>query len=428
LYVGWLPLVFAPLAWRARWGRAALGLGIAGFVLALGHHLPGYESIYRAVPPMWITRYPEKFTLFGALGLALALSLAASAASGVRKLWIAAGGGALLIATGLLALGASGVPARGLAAAQEALRGAAIGHALLLGAIAVTVGLLAVSARGRRIGLLLLPIVALLDVAVFTREAARTRPAGDDLRPPGLLAAALPRERPVLPLVELQSDAFFGAAGDPYRSMQAALYPYAGLRWGVRSDAADDIARTMSSASARRRAAVLEGLGRGSLDAARGAGIGAVVSVAPLPHDGLVRVASVEEGGVELGLYEVVPSPAALARFEGGEGSATAREVAPHLLEVEVDAASEGIVALAREAIPGWSATLDGDPVRIEKDDLSLMRVAVPAGRHALVLRYAPPGLGFGLALSAAGLALAAVSLARALRLALVGPNPSLGL
>ena len=58
---------------------------------------------------------------------------------------------------------------------------------------------------------------------------------------------------------------------------------------------------------------------------------------------------------------------------------------------------------------PGWSATLDGRPVRILQADGRHRAVAVPAGESVVTLRYQPPGLRPGLAVAA--LALVAVGL-----------------
>ncbi len=57
----------------------------------------------------------------------------------------------------------------------------------------------------------------------------------------------------------------------------------------------------------------------------------------------------------------------------------------------------------------GWRATVDGQPAAIEAVDGVLLGVRLPAGEGRLTLRYRPPGLLPGAALSVAGLALALV-------------------
>jgi hypothetical protein len=74
-------------------------------------------------------------------------------------------------------------------------------------------------------------------------------------------------------------------------------------------------------------------------------------------------------------------------------------------LEVEAEAPSRVVLLDAWD--PGWRATLDGAPVPVEIADLAFRGVRVPAGRHAVEMRYAPRSLPVGVALSALGLALA---------------------
>jgi len=49
----------------------------------------------------------------------------------------------------------------------------------------------------------------------------------------------------------------------------------------------------------------------------------------------------------------------------------------------------------------GWRATLDGSPAELRRADGRHRAVAIPAGRHEVVMRYEPPGLSAGIALSA---------------------------
>ena len=57
----------------------------------------------------------------------------------------------------------------------------------------------------------------------------------------------------------------------------------------------------------------------------------------------------------------------------------------------------------------GWRAHVDGVPAPVVRANGKHRAVAVSAGRHEVVLRYAPPGLVVGLALSVVSLLLAAV-------------------
>ena len=57
----------------------------------------------------------------------------------------------------------------------------------------------------------------------------------------------------------------------------------------------------------------------------------------------------------------------------------------------------------------GWTATVDGESVDLMRADTAFMAIDLPAGTHDVVLTYRTPGLDLGLALTGAGLALAAV-------------------
>jgi hypothetical protein len=72
---------------------------------------------------------------------------------------------------------------------------------------------------------------------------------------------------------------------------------------------------------------------------------------------------------------------------------------------VRVEAESEGPALLVvQDAFwPGWRATVDGEPVEILPADAWVRAVRWPAGRHRLEMRYEPPELRLGLALSALG-------------------------
>ncbi len=88
-------------------------------------------------------------------------------------------------------------------------------------------------------------------------------------------------------------------------------------------------------------------------------------------------------------------------------GTSTARITgeAPDRLDVAVDGDGPGILVVAATAYPGWTATLDGAPVEILPVDLGLRGIAVPAGPHAVALRWEPSVARRGMAASAAALA-----------------------
>ncbi len=52
----------------------------------------------------------------------------------------------------------------------------------------------------------------------------------------------------------------------------------------------------------------------------------------------------------------------------------------------------------------GWSATIDGQPVEIQRANVGFMGIVADAGEHQIELRYMTPGLVPGAILSLIGL------------------------
>ena len=77
-------------------------------------------------------------------------------------------------------------------------------------------------------------------------------------------------------------------------------------------------------------------------------------------------------------------------------------------IHLETALSQPGLVRVIESDDPGWSATVDGVPTRIELANGFAMAVQVPAGKHVVQLRYQTPGRGVGAALSLLSLALLA--------------------
>lgn len=74
-------------------------------------------------------------------------------------------------------------------------------------------------------------------------------------------------------------------------------------------------------------------------------------------------------------------------------------------LAADVDAAGAGYLVVADSLQqPGWSATLDGEPVVLLPADHAMVAVAVPAGVHRVVLNYTVPGQRTGIVLTGGAL------------------------
>jgi len=59
-------------------------------------------------------------------------------------------------------------------------------------------------------------------------------------------------------------------------------------------------------------------------------------------------------------------------------------------IEIDVDSALGGVLALHETWYPGWIAEIDGRRVPIMRADVLFRGVEVPAGRHRVVFRYVP--------------------------------------
>ncbi|MDR2975680.1 MAG: YfhO family protein [Streptococcaceae bacterium] len=69
------------------------------------------------------------------------------------------------------------------------------------------------------------------------------------------------------------------------------------------------------------------------------------------------------------------------------------------------EAASEGQLFLSVPYDRGWSATLDGEPVKLKRAQNGFMKVNAAKGEHELVLKFFPNGLKTGLAAFVGGIA-----------------------
>jgi hypothetical protein len=98
-----------------------------------------------------------------------------------------------------------------------------------------------------------------------------------------------------------------------------------------------------------------------------------------------------------------------IGESDGTSGSARIVREIPERVELVVEADAPGYLVLADSFDPGWSATLDGQPVAVRPAYAALRAVAVPSGRSRVVFLYEPAGFGAGLAVSILGSALALV-------------------
>jgi hypothetical protein len=95
-----------------------------------------------------------------------------------------------------------------------------------------------------------------------------------------------------------------------------------------------------------------------------------------------------------------------------GQGYAPARrlEDTPNRVALEVETSAPGYLVLADTWYPGWSATVDGHTVPVQRANIAFRAVALPEpGKHRVVFSYYPVGLNAGLAMSLTTVVLLAV-------------------
>jgi hypothetical protein len=85
---------------------------------------------------------------------------------------------------------------------------------------------------------------------------------------------------------------------------------------------------------------------------------------------------------------------------------------------IRVQTSAPGLLVVATTWMPGWTATVDGRPAKVERGNHWQQVVALPSpGRHEVILRYVPRGFAAGSLLSASALVLwAGIGLVLAVR------------
>ena len=88
----------------------------------------------------------------------------------------------------------------------------------------------------------------------------------------------------------------------------------------------------------------------------------------------------------------------------------------PDDVTVSAELEKPGWLVLRDNWFPGWKAEVDGDPARILRADYAFRAVALSAGKHRVVFRYRPESFYWGIGVSLAALAAAAVIAVTGLR------------
>lgn len=86
------------------------------------------------------------------------------------------------------------------------------------------------------------------------------------------------------------------------------------------------------------------------------------------------------------------------------EGGVTLRARTPERIELEVDSPRDAWLLLAETWMPGWRATVDGEPAAVARAFFAFRAVRIPPGRSRVVLAYRPTSIAMGAGASALGL------------------------
>lgn len=100
--------------------------------------------------------------------------------------------------------------------------------------------------------------------------------------------------------------------------------------------------------------------------------------------------------------------PDQVAVMEGGPASGAPAGPWPASIDSQTDnqmtvttnAPQAGALVVSNVSYPGWKATLDGQPVPLNRADYTFQGLVVPAGQHKVQLRFDPPLFRLGAAVS----------------------------
>jgi len=433
---------------KRRESVAVAAVAALGLLFAFSGGTP-VELVLQGLAATGLIRYPEKYFLLAALGLALAagsglerlskgegrraLAWAASLLLlALLGLWLGFGTGGELCRRATLALFAPALDAGTYAA--ERLRWAGLsmfGVATLVALIAIALGL---KRRPVLVSVLLLGLHAATQwlflaplAATDSSQPYRQRPSLLDLIPEGAVLTHsgapslgessyfdLPRERSTTPPLQLVE-----------RRAHAELLGFSGRRWGRRYefDIAPDgmdnfvvqaVTRGMANFSDERKVRILAATGVDRLLIHR--------RLIPETAGGAQRVAESSGSGRAFYVYEIPQSlpdavlvgsasfaphvNAALERIwsrsfdprrdavVAGEGAARvgppgrARVVSwqRERVELEIDSEAGGFLVLRRAYLPIWRARIDERELRPAIANLTRLAVEVPAGSHRVTL------------------------------------------
>jgi hypothetical protein len=244
----------------------------------------------------------------------------------------------------------------------------------------------------------------LIDLAFVTRDVPQTLSEKEvDTKPYLIVRYPEVTEQPVLHNEDNQLDDYYEGGIDPEFYLKQALHPLTGLKWGIQYGATNDIDRMSWKVSAARQQWIQAHFPQPeAIEEMRRCGIARVISLAVIKNPQLLidRLLKLKEGK-HVWVYHVSPDPLAIVRWEQGTAGLEWQEAAPDHFRIRSNATENGVILVARNAIPGWKCTVDRAPGKVEQSVQGWIRIPVPAGKHSIELYYRPPGLLAGTAITA---------------------------
>jgi hypothetical protein len=452
LYVGTPAFVLAlagvRASWRSRRTWVFVGAWLLLVLLALGASLPVYEWVYRWVPLWRPFRYPEKLGAFVVLGLAVGAGLGfrrCLGPGGTPRAVIQAGVGvAVLCAAVALGEALGGVWTRGWVLPHwpdvppQAVEGLSGNVVRMAGTAAGLALLCAVVAWRPRLAA---GLVVLQGATLFLENGPlyQVSPAEIVETPPPFAArvrGAVPADEPVRVNTVVKAYGAPRLQGYEFKDRlslgQVAVFaPDTSVFWDIESAVAylpgrssrmlrlmgdmrrwnDLLAPRLSTPfSVARTEELVAGLPPGARVVEQDALFGLSLMAHPqapvrihlarpecvaTEDEALARFTAPEplvEGTVLVECATPLPVEA-----RSGAGAVRVQRESPEHFTVDVRAEAPSVLVINDAYLPGWTATLDGEPAPILPANVAVRAVAVPAGEHTVTMRYRTPGLVPGL-------------------------------
>lgn len=430
-YVGALPWLILPWAWRRKRSRWYLVVALLGLLLALGTYGVVYPLLYDLLPFFRLGRAPARaaflivFAASAWLGEAVSDWLASPMDARRQMLaswrpWWWAG-----LVAAVLALAATGAVFAAVHPSEQGGRlwHQAAGWATWLAVWAAGGGLLhlALSDREahRRLGTWALGALVVFDLwtllyPLVRTQAAAVSPLWQDAR--ALIGETTQMVLPWSVQLEAQNDAGRVGLRSALGYNPIELAAYQDLAMSVpdpRSTAYDLLGVSHVVSPNPLEARFMEGA-QGLVEIGHtdhvwvysrpsALSVARLVYAAQVVPDSTAAVARVHDAGVAVSDTAILSEPPP-CELTAGNGQARIVSMVPGRWVIETDSTAPALLVLAENAYPGWQVSVDGQPATALTAYTTLRAVCVPSGAHTVTWTYWPPWLVPGLVVS--GLAL----------------------